>query len=440
MDFPNTYGLKRPRYVYSADGKISHDDKLRGLLRYQPLKLADTSSPKCLFIFTHDDRDHANRLFLSLRNGISNFPGCKQLVGLSLESENVEPLRVTFKNMNDPARGFYDSINNYFGTTTGKPDFAFVIFSKRPDPRITDPYPAAKAALTKKGVPSQYVSWELLDSPNQFQYAISNIALSFFVKLGGIPWGVSIEKKVPALVVGVGGTQIEDPNSNTYRRLIGYAVCVLSNGVYLNTSFFPPAFDFEQFLASLKQGLREALTRMLDKNEAVEKVTVHVSRFERRKFIDTVRETIQENDRIQTRPLPYELVRLIQDSDFSVFDLAQPGYVSEEGTVVALGTDHALLVTEGRREKSVWRGRKPVTLEMRRDHVSSSRPRFRETIEEAFSLSTVNWRGFNTITQPMSLQYAKLLADLVGKMGKVDPEIINSLATNNSLNNVPWFI
>ena len=83
-NYPYMHYLSPPSYVYSnGEGQ----DKLRGLLRYAPLRPASTSEPKCLFIFKEEDRDHANQLYLSLRNGVANFPGCKRLTGISLEKK-----------------------------------------------------------------------------------------------------------------------------------------------------------------------------------------------------------------------------------------------------------------------------------------------------------------------------------------------------------------
>jgi hypothetical protein len=386
------------------------------------------------------DREHANQLYLSLRNGIAKFPGCKQLTGLSLEVDSVKAVKVPKKDEGNQGRAFFEAIKNQLIENSEKPNFAFVLYSRHPKPHVQDPYYWAKAALTEHGIPSQFVSWELLDSPNQFRYAVSNIALSFFVKLGGIPWSISLERKAPTLVIGIGRAETEDTASSTRHRLVGYAICTLSNGIYLDTSFFPPAETHSRFLDHLKEGLKETLDKMLSRYKEVEKVTIHVTRMERHDTVSAVRDTIRSYEQSSQTPIPFELVRLSEDSDFYVFDLSHRGYVSEEGTIVALGQDHALIVTEGRREKAVWHGRKPVTLEMHRHYASSPTLQIRDTIEDAFYLSSVNWRGFNVITQPISLQYAKLLAQQVAKMSQVEPDICMHIQENKELNTVPWFI
>jgi hypothetical protein len=242
------------------------------------------------------------------------------------------------------------------------------------------------------------------------------------------------------LVLGIGRAETEDPNSKTRRQLIGFATCVLSNGIFLNTSFFPPANTNKQFLSHIEQGLSNMLDNILTEHPNVARVTVHVSRFESHETISILADTIRCYEQRSKFPIPFELVRLTQDSDFSVYDLSHPGYVSEEGTIVALGQDHALIVTEGRREKAVWRGRKPVTLEMHREYFSSPSLQLKDTIEDAFYLSSVNWRGFNVITQPITLQYSRLLIQQVAKMSRVIPDICTYIKNNDEFSSVPWFI
>ncbi|MCL4504586.1 MAG: hypothetical protein M1434_01210 [Chloroflexi bacterium] len=440
MSFPHVYQLKRPLYLYSEDEHKNDADKLRGMLRHAPYRAARIPQPKCLFVFTESDRDHANQLYLSLRNGIESFPGCKRLTGISLEKDSVLAVKVPEVDRQQLAVAFQSCIEEQLSKMAEPPDFAFVISSKQPLPMEQDPYGYAKVALTRYGIPSQFVSWELLESSNTFRYAISNIALAFFVKLGGVPWSVSVGRKTPALAIGIGSTEVNDPNSLTRRRLLGYAVCVLSNGLYLDTTFFPPANSYPEFLVNLESGLRKALDEVLKSNKDVEKVTIHVSHLERAETIRHVRQTITEYEKTGSNPISLELVRLTEDSDFSVFDQSHPGFVSAEGTVVALGANHALLVTEGRKEKPVWRGRKPVTLELHRQYASSRSLSLRDTIEDAFCLSSVNWRGFNAVTQPISLQYAKLLAQEVAKMSQIQPQICAILQQQRAFSSVPWFI
>jgi len=384
-----------------------------------------------------DDSEHANQLYLALKNGIAKFPGCERLLGIRIERSQVEPLRV--EQTERVASAFYDAICKRL-SAGDPPDLAFVIYSKEPTlDAESDPYPAAKAAFALHGVPSQYVSWELLNSEQQFKYAVSNVALSCFVKLGGVPWGVKQARGAPTLVIGIGHAEFTDPNAGGRQRLAGFATSVLSNGVYVQTEFFPPSARYDEFIGTLRNGLAGALSAALSSTGSVERVTFHISQLEKREMTVAIRDTIAKYENETGNPIPFEIVRLNQHSDFVVYDFSDPGYVSEEGTVVMLGNERSLLVTEGRRERDVWRGRKPVAVELQRTYCSSPME-MRSTIEDAFALSSVNWRGFNAVTQPVTLQYAGLLASLVGKMSRYLPEIGNLMTSKKEFHRVPWFI
>lgn len=281
------------------------------------------------------------------------FPGCQRLFGLALEKDNVTSLRVAeelfYRDFHQLGRAIESKIE-----AEGKPDFAFIIYRRQQPGSMENAYDCAKAALTKHGVPSQFVSWDLIDSQHQFSWSIANIALSFFTKLGGKPWTIAIDKVFPGLVVGIGRIETFVPKSQTKRRVTGFATCVLSNGTYQGSKFFAPAATYEEFLDSLRSGVADVLDSALSQKQQLSKITVHISQFERRDTVRIISETLRPYERKLEISLPIEVVRLSPDSEFAVLDLEHPGYVAEEGTVVALSDSHALLVTEGRKSQRRW--------------------------------------------------------------------------------------
>ncbi|MFL6246368.1 MAG: Piwi domain-containing protein [Thermoanaerobaculia bacterium] len=379
------------------------------------------------------DRERANKLYLALRNGVGSFPGALSLTGITMERDQAEKLLVP----NLPgaqARAHYDAITQRLAK--GKVDFAFVIQSRNADPR-DDPYGASKAALLAAGVASQFVSYELIDSDQQFRYAMTNVALSFFVKLGGVPWSVVPARGSASLVVGIGRAETRTGAGKS--RLTGFAISVLSDGQYIATDYFPPAKSYEEFLEVLGPALTNALVELL-RDRPLERLTIHVTQFERFDLVKVVGESVQIAQDKSGVYVPFEIVRVTVDSDFMVMDLGHNGYVSAEGTVVSLRPTRALLVTEGRDEKSVWRGRKPVSLELNRENYGGSTIDFRQTVADAFALSAVNLRGVNAVTQPISVQYAQLLAEQVAKVADFDPDLAGTAIQNELLRDVPWFI
>jgi hypothetical protein len=441
MRFPSVRQIRRPVYVFSEDGKRCHVDKFRGLLKHSPLKPARTPDPHYLFIFCQDDRDFANQLYAALRTGIASFPGSHQFVGLSISQEQLDSCRLPTGCFNPgKEQQLYSSVQAHLEQSKTKPDFAYIIGNNTWKYHRPSPYGAMKAALLQHGVPSQMVTRQLLQAGTQFRFAIPNIALSAFAKLGGVPWLVQRSGEPPALVIGIGTTNVRNSSGETRQRYLGYAICMLSNGLFLDLSFFGVSTSHEEFLPKLTEGLGNTLDRLGKTQNKVSKVTLHVSQFERYDTIAAIADLLGKRKQAQPSPVPFELLRLSHDSSFTVMDLDDPGFVAEEGSVVDLAPRHSLVVMEGRQEKASWRGRKPVTLEVHREYVSNPALPFADSLRDVFHLGFVNWRGFGTKTKPATLAYAKLLSDRVADMAAVVPSIVDYMENNATFGTSLWFL
>lgn len=439
MRFPSVRHIRRPVYVFSEDGTNTHVDKLRGLLRFAPLRTAKTPEPQYLFVFCESDRDFANQLYFTLRKGIASFPGSHQFVGLPISTERLDALRLPpdLYRMGRE-RELYEAIDSYLDTTARRPDFAYIIGDASWKFQRPTPYGAIKAALLHRSIPSQMVTKQLMQSESQFRYAIPNIALSALAKLGGVPWLVNRSGELPALVIGVGTTVIADWHGKTNQRLLGYAICMLSTGLFLDLDFFGAASTPDEFIPHLTSGLSSTLDRLQQNHTTISRVSLHVSHFERHDTIRAIKALL--DSRKTSQPTPFEVLRLNHDSSFMVMDVADPGYVAEEGTVVQLGGRHALLVMEGRHEKAPWKGRKPVTLEVHREYASNPSIPLIDSLRDLFHLGFVNWRGFGTKTKPATLAYAKLLSDRMADITAVAPEIAESMQSNMASGTGLWFL
>jgi hypothetical protein len=426
-------------YVFSEDGVNTHVDKLRGLLRYSPLRSAKTTDPKYLFIFAESDRDYANQLYFALRNGIASFPGSYQFVGLTIRPDTLEALRFP-ADLYRPGREreLYEAVCSRVNSTSVRPDFAYIIGDIGWRYQRPSPYGAIKAALLRSSVPSQMVTKQLLRMESQFRYAIPNIALSALAKLGGVPWLVKRTGEPPALVIGVGTTAVMDTYGKTSHRLLGYAICMLSTGLFIDLDFYGVASTYEDFIPSLTQGLSDTLDRLQTTQTTVSRVSLHVPHFERRETTKAIGSVLDK--RKTSQPTPFEVLRLNHDSPFMVMDFDDPGYVSEEGTVVQLANRHSLIVMEGRNEKAPWKGRKPVTLEVQREYASNPALPMADSLRDLFHLGFVNWRGFGTKTKPATLAYAKLLSDRMADITAVAPEVAEELRNNRTFGTSLWFL
>jgi hypothetical protein len=426
-------------YVFSEDGANTHVDKLRGLLRYGPLRAATTAEPIYLFIFCQPDRDFANQLYFALRNGIASFPGSHQFVGLPISLERLDPLRLP-PDAYQPSRErqLFETVCAHLEKSPTKPDFAYVIGDSGWKYQRPSPYGAIKAALLRGGIPSQMVTKQLLRAESQFRYAIPNIALSVLAKLGGVPWLVRRVGEPPALVIGLGTTAVMDSHGKPHQRLLGYAICMLSTGLFLDLDFFGVASSYEDFIPRLTDGLSATLDRLQQIHTKISRVSLHVSHFERHETIKAIGAVL--DGRKTSQPTPFEVLRLNHDSSFMVMDIDDPGYVADEGTVVQLGSRHSLIVMEGRHEKAPWKGRKPVSLEVQREYASNPSLPLADSLRDLFHLGFVNWRGFGTKTKPATLAYAKLLSDRMADITAVAPEVAEELRDNTPCGTSLWFL
>jgi hypothetical protein len=439
MAVPNVKQIRRPQYVFSDDGESTHVDKLRGLMRYAPLKPSLIVEPNYLFVFAEEDKDYANKLYTTLKKGIGSFPGSEQFVGLPISTSKLEAMRLpnSVYRMGHEKQ-LFDAICDQVGKLSRVPDFAYIIGDNRWKYQRPTPYGAIKAGLLKNNIQSQMVTKQLMDADSQFRYAIPNVALSVLAKLGGVPWLVKRSQEPPALVIGVGTTVITDSHGRGKQRLLGYAICMMSNGLFLDLDFYGSATSQQEFLPNLVSGLTATLDRLQQTSSKISRVSLHVSHFERRETISAISAVL--DSRKTKHPTPFEVLRLTHDSPFMVMDLSDTGYVAEEGTVVQLSRQHALLVMEGRIEKAPWKGRKPVTLEVHREYASNPSMPLDDSLHDLFYLGFVNWRGFGTKTKPATLAYAKLLSDRMADITAVAPEVADSLQSHGSSGSRLWFL
>jgi hypothetical protein len=91
-----------------------------------------------------------------------------------------------------------------------KPDIFVTLHPKSMTWEDDSEYGATKATLLSEGLLSQNVTFELIQSSAQFEWAAANIALALFAKLGGIPWAVDRPNADGEIVIGMGRSETID--------------------------------------------------------------------------------------------------------------------------------------------------------------------------------------------------------------------------------------
>ena len=107
-------------------------------------------------------------------------------------------------------------------------------------------YYRCKALLLREGLLSQGVTPEVIDDPSSFEWAVANIALGAFAKLGGLPWVVSGESADRDLVIGVGRSDLFDPDSRFVRQYLGFTAFISRMLPGFHAHFLSPERDLSQ--------------------------------------------------------------------------------------------------------------------------------------------------------------------------------------------------
>jgi hypothetical protein len=384
-----------------------------------------------LFVFPKAQQQLAHRLARAWLQGVGTFPGFERMfrvpvaTGQALKSLNIET------DLRDPlaaAQAYRNGIAQWAAKPRDRDPLLALVLVPHSEPRQTDrAYYEAKAAFANLGIPSQMITTELIADEGRFQWAVADIALASFAKLGGIPWTVEAPDGDDDLIIGVGRREVGPEGDR--RRIFGYAVTFVSNGIYRQTWSFTPAADQDTYLARLGDAVRAALDADLDAQPS--RLVIHLSS---KTGSDEIA-VVQDAMRRAGITLPVAFLRLDDSGLWDAADTDEDTWTPPKGLVSRIGKRRALLHTEELDAKGPPDGPLLVALD---DRSTVGAEDFDGLVAQVFRLAHANWRGFNARSKPATLVYGEQLAGLVGHLADVetwDPDLLRS-----DLRNRPWFL
>lgn len=403
-----------PRAVYqSAYG---------GLGTYGPYdkNLFSGATIDCALLYHEQYVQAAQRMKDGLVNGIERFPGFFRLFRLGIANFDLIPVK------SETPRGFDAAVTQAIKANY---DLVYVIVAQSFGSNPV--YASVKSRLLASGIPSQFVQTNRLQSPNsQLQWIIANIALSSYAKVGGTPWVISAPER-PEIVLGV--SRALDRNRNV---IVGFTTVFKHNGDYILTHSKSPVTTWEEYEQGLETLVRDAVEEYTKREQAPQTVVLHFHKRTGRKevnaatrAIDSVKPTVQ-----------YAPLHLNSYSGYRLFDTSDITHVPYAGLQVRTSSRQSLLLVAGRSQSS---GRAstgtPTILEVTMDKASNmSIDEFPRLVEQVYSFSSVNWRGFNARSIPVTINYSYLIAQLLGQLESI--ETWNAIVTNGKLTDRAWFL
>jgi hypothetical protein len=400
------------------------------------------ADPTVLFVFPQNYRDQANRLFLALKNGVGPFPGVERLFKFRLATSRVQRLTEFALPVADShghrAQAYVDAIEAEVKTLHPKPDIALVIHPKTDAFTEDNPYLAAKFHLLKSNIPTQIVTADLIDNAPTLQWSAANIALAMFAKMGGKPWAIDTGLSPDSLIVGINRAFVSGPKQNTKTRVFGFATTFSYNGVYLETTLFPLADTWDSYLKALKRSLNELIVSWHRKSGAPVPLVFHVQKDLHREEVAIIEECLAAET--STAVKEYSVIRLADGDGMLIVDDATPDSMTPRaGTLVYLSGHRVLLQVSG--QSSGPTVGKVVTsgpLQLTNIKSSPAAPKLSLLAQHAMALAQMNWSGFNSEAWPVSIEYPRRLADLLGRFSAAGLDV--RLLEGVSAMARPWFL
>lgn len=421
-----TLELGKRTYVF-ANGKESNS-QFFGLRDHGPLRGAEPGH--IAFLFSAADRIKSQDLYRALRGDTySTFPGMQKLFGVPITRENVSGTQVDAFSHEDLIKvGLY--LQQQHAGERVVP-LGIVPLSKHKGEEETQRYYAAKHAFLSQGLYSQFVDRKRLEDRNALKWSISNIGLALFAKLGGAPWRVkpSTER---CLIVGIG--QAHRKVNDEIQKYLAYSVLTDSSGMYESIKVLGSSSDKKDYLEALKARLREVLLSHRDRYDSF---VLHVTFSIRKDELNAIRDMLKELQTSSGAPKELIALKFNDDNDFFGFSASHNSRIPTEGTIATLSPHDFLVWFSGlslQDSKVPKKPERPVHVRVLYPQQPLPEADVKRVLQDAMNIAGTNWRGFNAKSMPISIYYAKLIAEYYGRFDEAGLEDIQleSIA--------PWFL
>jgi len=404
-----------PAVQFAFKNEQSRGDKLRGLVEFGPYKDLP-GAPVLGFVFPDEYRDQANRLYLSLKNGIGSFKGVATTFRFPLSKEqvfNISGFSIRGRNPSEAARLYEDAILKWIASgREPRPDLFFVLHPQTPHSEVDTPYYACKARLLTEGILSQNATIDLISDESRLRWSAANIALGAFVKLGGVPWIIYGKELSQELIVGIGKSYLYDPQTRQTVGFVGFTACFSARGRFEFLTLAELASNREEFLRLLGEVISSSLQKAEALGRSISSLTLHVPKEMGRQEMEAINRAVDAHKRQNI--VQIFVTKVSEEETYFALDTGHKDGVPKRGTVIRLSDKDYLLYTEGREEKEPWLNfRSPVALRVTPLFRTNQSVTVQSVLRQVHDLSQVNWRGFNARSKPISTYYGRLIAEIL---------------------------
>jgi hypothetical protein len=423
-----SFRLSKRTYRF-ANGR-EHANPFFGLRDFGPIQ-GPAPNSRLVFLFPELDRAKSQDLFRALRgDSYPTFPGMQSIFKMNFDRENVSGLPIDGFN-NGALRDASTLLKAQYPNDRVVP-VVLVPMSKHSSDEESDAYFRAKHAFLSEGLASQFVDRKRVDDRTALKWSVSNIGLAMFAKMGGVPWCLRPSTE-GCLVVGIG--QSHRIVNRKVERYFAYSVLADSSGMYESIRVLGSSSDPDEYDRSLTRNLRDVLVEHKDRYSSF---VLHLTFSMKKREIDAIRALLKElhNGEFSSGH-EFIALKFNDHNDFLGFSVAHNSRIPSEGAVVPLSKKEFLLWFSGlgtEDSKAPKKPERPVHVQILYPATPLSKDDLRRVLQDAMNIAGANWRGFNAKSLPISIYYAKLIAEYYAHFRDADLPDLNIEDLS------PWFL
>ncbi|WP_435022732.1 argonaute/piwi family protein (plasmid) [Tundrisphaera sp. TA3] len=315
----------------------------------------------------------------------------------------------------------------------------------------SNPYLISKAEFLSHQIPSQEFEIETANlNEYSLSYALNNISLAIYAKLGGTPWLIRADQGIAhELVIGIGSARIGDSRLGVGERVVGITTVFTGDGNYC-VSNLTRAVAYRDYRDELLATLRIAVNQVrADINwRARDPVRLIFHAFKPLRDAETlaVKALMEEMGEYDVE---YAFIHVVTDHPYLVFDENQGGILDKRtrkmkgvfgptrGLFFRLSHDEVLLSLTGFREVKRPDDGIPFPVLLRLHRHST----FVDTTylsRQVFTFASHSWQGFFPCDMPVSILYSGLIARQLGQLSTIPNW--NSNAMLGRIGWTRWFL
>jgi hypothetical protein len=295
-----------------------------------------------------------------------------------------------------------------------------------------NPYLVTKHAFLTHQTPVQEFTLETAALwEGQLAYALNNMALATYSKLGGTPWLLRCDRAIAhELVIGIGSAKVGEGRLGNRERVVGFTTVFSGDGDYriANRSQAAPYDQYGAALLSTLQATVEAVARDMNwqKDDHV-RLIFHAFKPFKDIEADAVKKLM---GKLGQYDVDFAFVEISAEHPYLLFDEAQQGvqdfetktkkgaFAPERGKTLELGKAEVLLVLTGPRDvKRPEDGLpSPVLLRLHRESTFTD---MTYLARQVYAFANHSWRSFFPGSLPVTVQYSELIANMLGELSRL---------------------